>query len=415
MTGNMSNFGFQPFTGQPGSDGIGFELTASGNFDIGGLKMRNVGLGTAPSDAHTKSQSDINDTINVANTNESLLTQKGSLFVFSDNGGSPIVVEFSPGTNNQLITYDNTIDDGIKVTSDVIINTLEVNSICSNTASELTLEINTTATQSGTTTTFQVGNPLPAVPTNDAELIIRGKRDVSIFLQGDDDGIIGGDSTFVSHTIKANAVFAGLSLNKTTNNFELCTAQDGTESDVDLVLRTAGTYAPTSSRPVPSGHITGLTMDGSTANVEIPTQLDTPKLIVTEIVHTLIPQIVQRQLAVDTVTLTTAQVLGGFLMGTPTADAVYTLPTSAALVGALSNPVVGQTFRFEVYNNSGPFDIDMARNGASQTILTPAGIGGVFRIIVPVATGVFYITFTNVSSTTETIDIVSAVHDGTNP
>ncbi len=120
MTGNMSNFGFQPFQGQSGSDGVGFNLTSSGNFDIIGLKLRNVGLGTAPSDAHTKSQSDINDTINIANTNEALLTTKGDIYVFATGGPVEEPVErFPAGGDDSLIVYDSSTGTGLKTSRDL--------------------------------------------------------------------------------------------------------------------------------------------------------------------------------------------------------------------------------------------------------------------------------------------------------
>jgi len=57
----------------------------------------------------------------------------------------------------------------------------------------------------------------------------------------------------------------------------------------------------------------------------------------------------------DTVSLTPAQVLGGLIVGTPTAAANYTLPTAAAILDAMGGSgqaKVGDSFEFYIRNVS---------------------------------------------------------------
>ena len=57
------------------------------------------------------------------------------------------------------------------------------------------------------------------------------------------------------------------------------------------------------------------------------------------------------QTATATATLTTAQTLGGILVGNPsTTAATYTLPTAAAIDTAVGNAKVGSTFDLTVIN-----------------------------------------------------------------
>lgn len=60
--------------------------------------------------------------------------------------------------------------------------------------------------------------------------------------------------------------------------------------------------------------------------------------------------------AIDTATLTAAQVLSGLITGTPTAAATYTLPTPDLLIAALRSfavPWIGMSFEFTIKNTSG--------------------------------------------------------------
>lgn len=68
------------------------------------------------------------------------------------------------------------------------------------------------------------------------------------------------------------------------------------------------------------------------------------------------------QTATDTATLTAAQVLGGIIVGTPTAAATYTLPTVALLEATLSNAKVGTTFDLSIINvaTTATYDITIA-------------------------------------------------------
>lgn len=66
--------------------------------------------------------------------------------------------------------------------------------------------------------------------------------------------------------------------------------------------------------------------------------------------------------ATDTATLSVAQVLGGILVGTPTAAATYTLPTVALLEATLVNAKVGTTFDLSIINvaTNSAYDITVA-------------------------------------------------------
>jgi hypothetical protein len=73
--------------------------------------------------------------------------------------------------------------------------------------------------------------------------------------------------------------------------------------------------------------------------------------------------------AIDTATITSSQVLGGLITGTPTAAAAYTLPTAALLQAALQSfcvPFIGQSFEFTVKNTS----------AGANTITVAIGTGG---------------------------------------
>ena len=86
-------------------------------------------------------------------------------------------------------------------------------------------------------------------------------------------------------------------------------------------------------------------------------------------------------LGVGPTALTAAQVLGGFFTIAPTADAVLTLPTAAALAAAIPTTlVIGQAIEFSIQNNIGssgtsgaivavPADItDGTSNAAQRTV-----------------------------------------------
>ena len=56
------------------------------------------------------------------------------------------------------------------------------------------------------------------------------------------------------------------------------------------------------------------------------------------------------QTATDTATLTAAQIVGGILVATPTANATLTLPTAALIDAAIPNARVGSTFDLALIN-----------------------------------------------------------------
>lgn len=63
----------------------------------------------------------------------------------------------------------------------------------------------------------------------------------------------------------------------------------------------------------------------------------------------------------DTATLTALEILGGFIDGTPTAAATYTLPTGTLMAAALNQAGIGNAFEFTIKNSSaGAFAITVA-------------------------------------------------------
>jgi hypothetical protein len=56
------------------------------------------------------------------------------------------------------------------------------------------------------------------------------------------------------------------------------------------------------------------------------------------------------QTATDTATLTAAQIVGGMLVATPTANSTLTLPTGALIDAAVPNARIGSTFDLALVN-----------------------------------------------------------------
>ena len=81
------------------------------------------------------------------------------------------------------------------------------------------------------------------------------------------------------------------------------------------------------------------------------------------------------QTATDTATLSAAQVLGGIIVGTPTAAATWTLPTVALLEATLVNCKVGTTFDLNIINvaTNSAYDITVAV-GTGWTIVGQAAV-----------------------------------------
>lgn len=69
---------------------------------------------------------------------------------------------------------------------------------------------------------------------------------------------------------------------------------------------------------------------------------------------------------VATVTLTPAEILGGFIDGTPTGAATYTLPTAALMLAAVNQAGIGNAIEFTIKNSS----------GGAYTITVAAGSNG---------------------------------------
>lgn len=80
--------------------------------------------------------------------------------------------------------------------------------------------------------------------------------------------------------------------------------------------------------------------------------------------------------AIDTITLTAAQILNGVIHGTPTAAATYTTITGTLLDAALPDFEVGDALLFTVVNlaATATFDITMA-GGVGVTTVGPTRVG----------------------------------------
>ena len=69
---------------------------------------------------------------------------------------------------------------------------------------------------------------------------------------------------------------------------------------------------------------------------------------------------------IATATLTAAEVLGGFIDGTPTAAATYTLPTGTLMAAALNQAGIGNAVEFTIKNSA----------AGADTITVAGGVGG---------------------------------------
>jgi hypothetical protein len=90
--------------------------------------------------------------------------------------------------------------------------------------------------------------------------------------------------------------------------------------------------------------------------------------------------------AVDSATLTAAQLTNGIILGSPTTTAAYTLPLASDLDALLTNSKVGTTFDFRVINVTGSGVITMTTNtgwtigsSGSQGLMTVAATAGTVR------------------------------------
>ena len=90
--------------------------------------------------------------------------------------------------------------------------------------------------------------------------------------------------------------------------------------------------------------------------------------------------------AVDSATLTSAQLINGIILGSPTTTAAYTLPLASDLDAVLTNSKVGSTFDFRVINVTGSGVITMTTNtgwtigsSGSQGLMTVAATAGTVR------------------------------------
>ncbi len=90
--------------------------------------------------------------------------------------------------------------------------------------------------------------------------------------------------------------------------------------------------------------------------------------------------------AVDSATLTAAQLTNGIILGSPTTTAAYTLPLASDLDALLTNSKVGTVFDFRVINVTGSGVITMTTNtgwtigsSGSQGLMTVAATAGTVR------------------------------------
>jgi hypothetical protein len=90
--------------------------------------------------------------------------------------------------------------------------------------------------------------------------------------------------------------------------------------------------------------------------------------------------------AVDSATLTAAQLTNGIILGSPTTTAAYTLPLASDLDALLTNSKVGTVFDFRVINVTGSGVITVTTNtgwtigsSGSQGLMTVAATAGTVR------------------------------------
>lgn len=91
------------------------------------------------------------------------------------------------------------------------------------------------------------------------------------------------------------------------------------------------------------------------------------------------------QTATDTATLTAAQIVGGILVATPTANATLTLPTAALIDAAIPNARVGSTFDLALINaaaatHTAAFALSTGvTNGGNAVVSLAAATSALFR------------------------------------
>ena len=90
--------------------------------------------------------------------------------------------------------------------------------------------------------------------------------------------------------------------------------------------------------------------------------------------------------AVDSATLSVAQLINGIILGSPSTTAAYTLPLAADVDTSLTNAKVGSTFDFRVINVTGSGVITVTTNtgwsigsSGSQGLMTVAATAGTVR------------------------------------
>ena len=90
--------------------------------------------------------------------------------------------------------------------------------------------------------------------------------------------------------------------------------------------------------------------------------------------------------AVDSATLSVAQLTNGIILGSPSTTAAYTLPLAADVDASLTNSKIGTTFDFRVINTTTAGVITVTTNtgwsigsGGSQGLMTVAATAGTVR------------------------------------
>ena len=364
------------------------------------LQINNVLNPSKSNDVATKSYHDINS-INI-------LQNKGDLIVFNGNENKAAI--FPAGANNSVIQYDNTVDSGMKAVIDLTIRNITQTGILTTETIQkpankdaLILENVMSINDAGNTLIVKMGDV--AMNTNNVELILESKQDICLYIKADSNGTGNMDDGQIVITGNGNKVFTGIALNKPNNQIRYMSASDGSIVPPDIVFQINGSYDPIGIKPEPNDFTDALTISGTVGDVSIPTKLTTGNFVCNQISTAVTIQGLFSQPAESTTTLTGGQVLLGLIIGSPSFDSVYTMPPNMELVGSVVNPIVGQFFKFTIFNDNAAFKIDLKING--QTPMTPLGFGSILKVILPQRTANFICIFDDVDPSSEQISIIA--------
>lgn len=363
-----------------------------------------------PNDCSTKIYHDLNSI--------KILNNPGDLIVYNINNAAPMSV----GSNHQILVVDTTADNNLNYKTNLIElgnftflddSVITINMINKGNSDYIAIDDKIRFNTSGTTSIFQIGSDDIPSPTNYSELVMIARRDCSIFLMGDSDSQAVGDSTFICHTVYANSLFSCLNLDKTSHNLNISVATDGTLANPlpSIVFQVNGIYSPISDqRPSPSGYINAMTIDFQ-GHVDIPEKLNVGEINCVNLVindaqvNTNVIINMNRILLTDTTTLSINDLMTGLILGTPSINSTYTLPTSIDIISNIAEPEIDMNFKFTVVNLSPLYYIKLIKN-SNQVILTAEAIGGEFSRVLPLDSVTIIITIINVNPSNESIDII---------